>query len=294
MTVLEAIIMGIIQGITEFLPVSSSGHLALYQHFILGGATQANFYMSLVVHLGTLVAVCAAFRKTLLLLLKEVVLIAKDVWKRKFKWSEMNGTRRMLIMLAISTLVLVPFYIFLRERLEELTQTPNPITVGFCFLLTSFLLFMADLRSHGEKKARDITVANSIVVGLFQVVALLPGISRSGSTVSGGLFCGFNREIAVRYSFIMGIPAILGGCVTELRGAFDFADPEQTISFIPCAAAFVTAALVGLLAINLVTYVAKNAKFKMFAYYTLIIGVVVICAGFLEFLFNFKISDFFV
>ena len=206
MNIFEAIMQGIIQGLTEFLPVSSSGHLSLYQHFT-GNSGEGALLFSAVLHLGTLVAVFTAFRKTIWELIKELGFMIKDIFTGKFKWKEMNPPRRAIIMMIISLLMLIPFYIF-KDFFEGVSEDSDIIVEGICFLYTATILFLSDRCVKGNKKFGDITVKNAVTVGAFQGVALLPGVSRSGSTISGGLFCGFERETAVQYSFILGIPAI--------------------------------------------------------------------------------------
>ena len=289
MEILNAIIQGIIQGLSEFLPVSSSGHLLLYQ-YLTGNSGEAGLFMSVVLHLGTLLAVFVAFRSTISALIKEFFVMVRDIMNKKFRFDRMNSTRRMIIMLVISTAVLLPFYI-LKKPIEKFSGNPNMIILGVFFLLTSFLLFMSGIRKEGKKEKRDITYKNALLIGAFQGVALAPGISRSGSTISGGLLCGFTRETAVRYSFILGIPAILGSCLVELKEAFE--SPDEVIRLFPCIIGFIVSATVGLFAIKLVRMLLKENKFQIFAYYTLILGVVVVTAGIFERVMQKPIMNFF-
>jgi len=192
MTALESIVQGIIQGLTEFLPVSSSGHISLYQHFT-GNSGEGALLFSAVLHLGTLVAVFIAFRTTIWALIKEMFSLIGDVFTGKFKWKGMNPERRMILMLIISLLMLIPFYIF-KDYFEKVAEDSDIIIEGICFLYTSLILFMSDRCVKGSKNYGDVTVKNAVTVGVFQGIALLPGVSRSGSTISSGLFCGFKRE----------------------------------------------------------------------------------------------------
>lgn len=264
MSILDAIVQAIIQGLTEFLPVSSSGHLKLYQE-LTGQSVEEGTFLLVILHLGTLVAVCIAFRDTIWALLKEFFRLIKDLFTGKFKWSTMNPERRMLIMLFISLVLLVPFYL-IKDVFENISL---PI-LGCCFLFTSAELFFASRIRNTKKTAGDITVRDAVVIGLFQCAALFPGVSRSGSTISGGLFSGLEKETAVRYSFVLGIPAILGGCLVELKDAF-----EGTIEVNWAAAAigFVTAAVVGVAAIKLVKWLIKSDNFIVFSIYTLLVSL---------------------
>ena len=139
---------------------------------------------------------------------------------------------------------------------------------------------MSDRCVKKNKKPKDITTADAVTVGFFQGVALLPGVSRSGSTISAGLFTGFSRSTAVQYSFILGIPAILGGCLLEVKDAIK--EDAVTVNFSECLVGFVVAAFTGLCAIKLVNWLVKSDKFKIFAYYTCILGVLVIIASIIE------------
>ena len=288
MNIFEAIMQGIIQGLTEFLPVSSSGHLSLYQHFT-GNSGEGALLFSAVLHLGTLVAVFTAFRKTIWELIKELGFMIKDIFTGKFKWKEMNPPRRAIIMMIISLLMLIPFYIF-KDFFEGVSEDSDIIVEGICFLYTATILFFSDRCVKGNKKFGNITVKNAVTVGAFQGVALLPGVSRSGSTISGGLFCGFERETAVQYSFILGIPAILGGCLLQVKDAVD--QKAMDIEPLNFAVGFIVSAIVGICAIKMVNWLVKSDKFKIFAVYTLILGVVVIGIGIFEHAVGMNLVDY--
>lgn len=288
MNIFEAIMQGIIQGLTEFLPVSSSGHLSLYQHFT-GNSGEGALLFSAVLHLGTLVAMFTAFRKTIWELIKELGFMIKDIFTGKFKWKEMNPPRRAIIMMIISLLMLIPFYIF-KDFFEGVSEDSDIIVEGICFLYTATILFLSDRCVKGNKKFGDITVKNAVTVGAFQGVALLPGVSRSGSTISGGLFCGFERETAVQYSFILGIPAILGGCLLQVKDAVD--QKAMDIEPLNFAVGFIVSAIVGICAIKMVNWLVKSDKFKIFAVYTLILGVVVIGIGIFEHAVGMNLVDY--
>lgn len=274
--IFDAIVQAIIQGLTEFLPVSSSGHLKLYQHLTNQSAEEGTF-MLVVLHLGTLLAVIIAFKDTVWALFKELFATLKAIFTGKFSFKEMNPERRMLVMLFISCLVLIPFYIL--NKITGIFEIENLIILGICFLYTSGILYLSDKKKDTNKTIGDITVKDALTVGLFQCIALFPGISRSGSTISGGLFRGFDRETAVRYSFVLGIPAILGGCVSELSDALN---GEIDVKILPTIIGFVAAAVVGLLAIKMVKMLIKSDNFKIFSIYTLIIGVLTVICGIIE------------
>lgn len=288
MSILDAVIQAIIQGLTEFLPVSSSGHLSLFQHFT-GQSGEGALLFSAILHLGTLVAVFIAFWDTIWALIKEFFVMLKDIFTGKFKWSTMNGERRMIIMLVISLAMLVPFYIF-KDFFTGIAEDSDILVEGVCFLYTSLILYLSDrqVKKH-YKEPKDITVKDAVVVGAFQGVALLPGVSRSGSTIAGGLFSGFSRELAVRYSFILGIPAILGGCLLEVKDAFATGFELEVVPFV---VGFIVAGVVGICAIKMVSWLMKSDKFKIFAYYTLALGIVVTAIGIFEKIVGMNFVDY--
>ncbi len=264
MSIFDAIFQAIIQGLTEFLPVSSSGHLKLYQT-ITGQSVEEGTFLLVILHLGTLIAVFIAFHDTIWALIKEFFALIKDIFTGKFKWKDMNPERRMLLMLFISLVLLVPFYL-IKDVFENISL---PI-LGCCFLFTSAELFFASRIRNTKKTAGDITVKDAVVIGLFQCAALFPGVSRSGSTISGGLFSGLEKETAVRYSFILGIPAILGGCLVELKDALE---GTIEVNILATLIGFVVAAVVGVLAIKLVKWLIKSDNFIVFSIYTLLVSV---------------------
>lgn len=275
---LETIVQAVIQGLTEFLPVSSSGHLSLYQHFT-GNSGEGALMFSAVLHLGTLVAVFVAFRKLIIDLIFEFFRLCKDLFTKKFIWEEMNPERRMIIMIIISTFMLVPFMLF-KSWFEGIAEDSSILAEGICFLYTAAILFLSDKCIKGKKTKGDITVKDAATVGFFQGVALLPGVSRSGSTISSGLFCGFDRSTAVAYSFVLGIPAILGGCLLEIIDAVKA--HEASVGIGNCAVGLIVAAVVGICAIKMVDWLVKSDKFKIFSIYTGALGIIVIFIGILE------------
>ncbi len=272
MSIFDAIFQGIIQGLTEFLPVSSSGHLSIAQHFT-GKSGEGALMFSAILHLGTLVAVFIAFRKIIGELLVELGHMCKELVKGKLTFKNMNPQRRMICMVFISTACLLPFYIC-KDWFESFSQDSSILAEGICLLYTSVILFLSDKCTKGTKENGDIKAGDAVTVGLFQGVALLPGVSRSGSTISSALFCGFTRETAVSYSFVLGIPAILGGCLVEIKDAVQ--TNAMQVDFVPFIVGFIVAAIVGILAIKMVSWLVNKDKFKIFGIYTAVVGVLVI------------------
>lgn len=276
MEYISVIIQAVIQGLTEFLPVSSSGHLSVVQH-ITGFSGESALVTSIVLHLGTLAAVFVAFRKTIWGMIKEFFKTIADIFTGKFSWKNMNSDRRMMIMVIIATLILVPVYFF--KDFFTARQGDGDIAFeGVAFLFTALLLFLSD-RCSGTKTGEKMKVADAVTVGLFQCVALFPGVSRSGSTTAAGLFCGLEKNTAVTFAFILGIPAILGGSVLEFK---DVMETQVEVDWIAMAIGFVVSAVVGFLAIKLVSWLLKSNRFKIFGVYTLVIGIACLAGGIWE------------
>lgn len=277
MKILDAIWQAIIQGLTEFLPVSSSGHLSLYQHFT-GNSGEGALMFSALLHLGTLAAVIAVFWKQIVVLITEFIAMIKDIFTARFSIKNAEPERRVIFMFIISTAVLIPFYIF-KGFFESFAEDASIFAEGLCFLYTAALLFMADMSDKGRKSMTDLRTPDAVRIGFFQSIALLPGVSRSGSTISAGIFSGLRREEAVSYSFILGIPAILGGGIVELK---DGIEQGSGAGVLPCIIGVIVAALVGFGAIKLVQWLMKTDRFKVFYIYTAVLGVLVIIISIIE------------
>ena len=215
MSYFSAIIQGLIQGFTEFLPVSSSGHLSLYQYFT-GTSSEEALLFSVMLHFGTLAAVIIAFWPTVWQLLIEFLSIFADLFTGKLFKGYPKPYRRMLyfLMLSCVPLLVVPF---VQDFIEGFSTDNSIIAEGCFFLITALLLTLADRAVKGIKTARSMTAQDSVAIGVAQVFATLPGISRSGSTISAGLLMGLDRSFAVSYSFILGLPAILAAGLLDVK-----------------------------------------------------------------------------
>ena len=286
MDLFSTLIQAVVQGLAEFIPVSSSGHLSLVQHFF-GIRGDESIVLSVALHVGTLVAVFIAFWPTIAALLREFFLTIRDIFTGKFKWSEMNEDRRLLMMLVIACVPLIPFYI-IKEPLKQIASDNDIVLEGIAFLFTALALTVADKCVKGHKTPKDITVKNSLTVGLAQCVALVPGVSRSGMTISSGLLSGFSRETAVKFSFILGIPAIIGGSASEL---IEVVGGNVEINWPIVLIGMAVAAVVGFLSIKMVQWIVKTDKFRIFAIYTFVLGIIVVILGILE---HLNIANFVV
>ena len=277
MTIIEAIIQGIIQGLTEFLPISSSGHLALYQYFTgQGGETGALF--SLVLHLGTLIAVFIAFWGTIRPLIVEFFAMLRDLFTGRIDWKRPNAKRRMIFLLIVSLLPLgVTFLV--KDPVRAVAADNDIIVEGICFIVTGVLLMFADRCVKGRHNARDMSYRGALVIGAAQAVAPLPGISRSGSTLSMGLLLGLDQKFAVSFSFIMGIPAVAGAILLDAK---ELVGGGLQIPLPALIAGLITSAVFGIIAIGMVRWLVMGEKLRYFSYYTLILGSAVKVAGIYE------------
>ena len=287
MKILEAFILGVIQGITEFLPVSSSGHMSLFTHFA-GIETQTAGLFSAMLHIGTLVAVLIVFYKPIYELFAEFLLIIKDIFSKKFtfNFNKMSATRRMLFMFVISCIPLLVLLIpvgndkNIMDLVGVFGSDDSIKAEGICFMITGFVLLLGSFTSEKTKKFQKITTSSALLIGVAQFfAACFPGISRSGSTVSTALCCRISRKDAVRYSFILSIPAVLASGLVEIK------DAMEVVEYIPVTSLLVgvvTSAVVGILGIKLLDILVKKNLFKYFGYYTLALGLVVSIIGTIE------------
>ena len=271
MLLLKAILLGIIQGLCEFLPVSSSGHLALANSLFALPAEVDDLALNVLLHLGTLAAVFLVFRKDIWELIKSFFSLVKKLFSGKFRLADCTLGERFVILLFIAVLPLIPAA-FLEGSIEVLMG--YPFIIGIILIFNAVMLFFSEKIGKGNKSLEDVKPTNALVVGLFQVIAILPGLSRSGSTITGGLIQGFDRALAVKFSFILSIPAILGAAVFEMPGFF--ASMPNTETMLCYLAGAVAAMLVGIGAIKLITWISEHSTFRIFSYYCFAVGVLAI------------------
>ncbi len=297
MSVIDAIIQGIVQGLTEFLPVSSSGHLAITQH-IIGVGGESNLFFNVMLHVGTLVAVIAFYYKLIWSLLKEFVLLVKDIFTGKFRWSKMNYERNLIFMLIIG---LIPLFLLflpipgtelkLKDLADIFSGSPVLLVTAISLLVTSVLLsigIVCNRRTASGKKTpaakgrESYTVLDAICVGLMQVAAaLLPGLSRSGSTLAVGEMRGINKQKALDYTFVLGIPSILAAALLE--GIDAVKSPEGiNIEIGVIIAGMIASAVVGYFAIVIFKWFLKSNKMSVFVIYTAVVGLIFLVISIIE------------
>ncbi|MBQ8953394.1 MAG: undecaprenyl-diphosphate phosphatase [Clostridia bacterium] len=267
MTNIQAFLLGLVQGLAEFLPVSSSGHTTLLQ--MLFGIAEAPEILNVLLHLGTLLVVLVVYRRRILNMIRHP-------FKSELKW------------LILATLPTVAAALTFKDKLEAAFGDVKYL--GYCFIFTSFIMLVGEAVNRLRvKKHKPVRWYDALVMGCMQVLAILPGVSRSGSTISGGMITGLSRKRAVDFSFLMSIPAILGSAVLGAKDIYDMAEAanvgfgaqlsalvQQMGGALPLVIGVATAAVSGFLAIKLMLYIVRQFGLRWFAAYTFLLGAFLI------------------
>jgi len=263
MTIWNAILLGLVQGIAEFLPISSSGHLSILQNlFGMSTAENGHVFFDVLLHLGTLVSVCIVYWADI----KQMVRDCLDVLYVMGHPQDAQNARlpgaRLALMIILGTLPLV-LILPVHSKVEELYN--HTIFIGLILILTGFMLYVSDRMLPGRKTGGTMRVRDALLIGLCQAVATIPGLSRSGTTITAGIATGLNRDFAVKFSFLLSIPAILGANLLSLIHAFSDGIEWQYVPayLIGMAVAMVT----GVAAIRLLKYITQKGGFGKFCYY---------------------------
>ena len=277
-TYLQAIIMGLVQGLAEFLPVSSSGHLVLSK-FILGAELGTSALFEILLHVGTLLAVFVFYWKDVLNLIKEGLLMIKDSFLLVFKRKKFDLylERKMVVFIIVASIPTAILGLLMEAFLEDLFLS-SVIAVGFALLVTGTMLMLIRKMPKSDKTLEEMKGRDAFTIGLIQGIATIPGISRSGSTVTAGLFCGLDKEFAFRFSFLMSIPAILGAAVLKMM---DVNIADLTANAGPYAVGMIVAAVVGYASIRWLKNLIQKDQFHYFGYYCLAVGLISIVYGIL-------------
>lgn len=299
MTIWDAIFQGIVQGLTEFLPVSSSGHLTIYQH--IAGVNENNLFFSVMLHIGTLAAVVAIYIKLIIRLFASVVSIFKKIFTKQFKWKEMTGDENLAMMIFIGLLPL--FLLFLpipgtdmkiKDLADKFSHDGFFFVVGLSLLGTSMLLFfggrkkqpvvMVNGKMRRRKARRRYTIVDALAVGLTQcAAAVFPGLSRSGSTLAASQLRGINKQVALDYSFLLGTPAIVAAALLETKDAlFSENGGAADVNFFYVIVGMICAAVVGFLAIKIFKWLLTTDRMYIFILYTAAAGFIVLIISILE------------
>lgn len=254
LTTLQAFILGIIQGLTEFLPVSSSGHLVLFQRLL--GINEGTLTFDIAVHLATLIAVC-------FVLWDDVIYMIKKPFSR---------LTLLVVAGTIPTLMIGAAFGDLFKKIFE-----SGISLGFEFILTGVILWYAESVKSKNKGLDSMTYGDAAVVGVAQGIAILPAVSRSGLTIAGALFRGLNREFALKFSFLMSVPAILAAAAKDvydtIKAGSGFA---IDVEMLPILAGMAAAAVSGYLAVRFMLKIFSKVSLKNFSYYVFVIGALIL------------------
>ncbi len=283
MTLIQSVFLGIIQGITEFLPVSSSGHLSILRN-LFGIQTDGGLLFDVMLHFGTVIAICIVFRKDVLRMIGETIRILSDLREnasiqlhnrkeqdaRRRKKILHNNYRRFVVMVLCATIPTAVIGYAARDLVS--LAYDSLLAPGIGLILTAVFLIIADVSENGKKIPKDISFTSAFLVGIAQGISTLPGLSRSGTTIAACLIGGYDRRFSVKYSFIMAIPAILGAMCLEI-GQIGTAGVGAAQFFIYLAGA-VTAGIVGYFSCRKMLSIVRKKKFRGFAIYCLILGTI--------------------
>lgn len=285
MPIWKAIILGIIQGAAEFLPVSSSGHLVIVKEILKVDLENGGVFFDVMLHLGTLFAIFVAFWSDIKKLFIEGIHIVLDVFRNlgvfirrrmgqdtRYHKVVRSSYRKLVVLLIVST---IPTGI-IGVLLSDIIEAANGMILvpGVCLLVTATFLMIADFADAGSKRPKEVTYLDACAIGTAQGLATMPGVSRSGTTITACLLCGFDKKFAVKYSFIMSIPAVLGAVVLELKdiGSLKLSSGDIT----SCIIATIVAAIVGYLSICVMMRLVRGKKYKYFALYCVVLGAIAI------------------
>jgi len=262
-TIWNAVILGLVQGLAEFLPISSSGHLSIISNlFHLSTAEEGHMLFDVLLHLGTLVSICVCYWKDLMQMLYELLSMAGGGTRQK-----RYPAARLFLLIIVSTAMLV-LVMPVKDMLEKLYY--NSVFIGVMLILCGFMLYVSDRMAPGKKTETNMSFLDAMLIGVAQCVAVIPGISRSGTTITAGLATGLRRDFAVKFSFLMSVPAVLAANILSLIDAFQEGVDWSSLPayFIGMAVAMVT----GVIAIQLIRHISENGRFGGFAYYCWVVG----------------------
>jgi undecaprenyl-diphosphatase len=276
MTLLSSVLLGLIQGIAEFLPISSSGHLAIAENLLnMSGASEVPEFFDVLLHLGTLMAVFVAYWSDIRDMVVEFFLGARDLARHSTP-VPVPPARRMILLIIVGTLPLFAI-LPIKDLVEGLAD--NMYFVGGALIATGILLFVSDRVRKGRKTEKSATLLDVLLVGVAQALATCPGISRSGTTITAGCLLGFDRKFAVRYSFLMSIPAILGANILSIKDALETVVWAEVPVYL---AGVLVSAVVGYACIRLLKMIAEKGKFGFFAYYCWAVGILTIVLNIIQ------------
>ena len=271
MSILSAVFLGIVQGLAEFLPISSSGHLSVLQNLLhLSSLEEGHLFFDVLLHLGTLVSIFICYWKDICDMVREVFIVLRGGRNRLGEQVKQPlPAARLFLMLCIATLPLV-LIVPVNGIIEELYY--RSWFIGIAFLLTGCLLYVSDRMTPGSRTEKNMRIRDALIIGCCQCVATIPGLSRSGTTITAGIATGLDRGFAMRFSFLLSIPAVLGANILSI---FDAVKEGFDVSLLPAYLCGMLAAVVsGVLAISLMKLISRKNKFGFFTYYCWAAGVI--------------------
>lgn len=274
MSYLSAIFLGLVQGVAEFLPISSSGHLSIFQNFLgLSGVEDGeHLVFDVLLHLATLIAVCFFYRRDILAIITEGIDYVKNVGHPVPGEKKRYPAVRLLVMMFFATL---PLFVVLPIKSTVEGLYGNTGFIGCALIFCGALLFFSDRLPRGRKTEKNMRVRDALVIGAFQALATVPGLSRSGSTITAGVAMGLERSFAVKFSFLLSIPAVLGANILTLVDVISEGGVAEGVWGYYIVGMLV-AMVSGYLSLRLVKYISQKGKFGYFAYYCWIVGVATI------------------
>ena len=274
---LEAVILGLVQGLAEFLPISSSGHLALLQN-IFGVQGDQVLFFTVLLHVGTLISVFIIYWRDICELIVELFLTIKDLCTGKGLRLAERPVRKLGVMIIVATIPTALIGLLFNDIFNGLYL--SLLAIGIGFLITGVLMFLAERMGSAHKGIEKMNFRNAVFIGVLQGIAIYPGISRSGSTLVGGLTTGLERTFAVKFAFLISIPSILGSVVLELPDAIKEGIDPQLIG--PILAGMAVAAVSGFIAIKTMIQIVSKKKLSYFSYYVWALGIFTIAYSFLK------------
>lgn len=271
MSIFEAVVLGLVQGLAEFLPISSSGHLALLQHFF-GMEGENVLIFAVMLHVGTLFSVFAVYWKEIKDLFVELIMVFRDILTGKGLRIDANETRKLGFMIIAATIPTAIIGFAFRDLFASFYLSLAAIGIGL--LITGTLLWTAERINKGQKQLGEMKFAYAALIGVFQAIAIAPGISRAGSTLVGGLFSGLEKNFAVKFAFLISIPSILGSVVLELPDALQNGFEPSLI--LPILIGVAVSAISGFVAIKTMIRVVSGKRLFIFSAYTWLLGTLVL------------------
>lgn len=262
MTYLLSAVLGFLQGVAEFLPISSSGHLSLFQHFF--GMEEPDNLFNILLHFATLIAVCVYYFQDVVEMIVEFFRGVAALFSRTPSRGNPPEGRRLVLLVIVGTL---PLFAVLPVESKIEMLGGSPVFVSCALLVTGCVLFLSDRFGGGRKTAKNVTIKDALLVGLAQGVATIPGLSRSGCTISAGMAMGFQRKFAVRYSFLLSLPAVFGATLLKVIKTIKAAEPLAEGILPKYLLGMAVAGVVGYFSIRLVDLLASKGKFGAFAWY---------------------------